>query len=179
MGSLFLDQGLNSGPVCWKCGVLTTGPPGNAFFKCSNHIVCLKQLKHRSKVGKWSKLTPSREDADGKEGSHQYPVVHNASVSPLSPLRWPFSLTWLQDQSWSAGRRSTDWRRGGPLTHTWRWRWSRSVVSDSATPWTVAYQAPPSRGFSRQEYWSGLPFPSPDTHLHYHKNSETDVTGQQ
>ena len=30
-----------------------------------------------------------------------------------------------------------------------------------ATPWTVAYHAPPSVGFSRQEYWSGLPFPSP------------------
>ena len=30
-----------------------------------------------------------------------------------------------------------------------------------ATPWTVAYQAPPSMKFSRQEYWSGLPFPSP------------------
>ena len=30
-----------------------------------------------------------------------------------------------------------------------------------AIPWTVAYQAPPSTGFSRQEYWSGLPFPSP------------------
>ena len=30
-----------------------------------------------------------------------------------------------------------------------------------ATPWTVAYQVPPSMGFSRQEYWSGLPFPSP------------------
>ena len=30
-----------------------------------------------------------------------------------------------------------------------------------ATPWTVAYQAPQSMGFSRQEYWSGLPFPSP------------------
>ena len=28
------------------------------------------------------------------------------------------------------------------------------------TPWTVAYQGPPSMGFSRQEYWSGLPFPS-------------------
>ena len=39
---------------------------------------------------------------------------------------------------------------------------SRSVVSDSLRPpWTVAYQAPPSMGFSRQECWSGLPFPSP------------------
>ena len=34
-------------------------------------------------------------------------------------------------------------------------------MSDSAIPWTVAYQASPSMGFSRQEYWSGLPFPSP------------------
>ena len=30
-----------------------------------------------------------------------------------------------------------------------------------ATPWTAAYQAPPSMGFSRKEHWSGLPFPSP------------------
>ena len=34
-------------------------------------------------------------------------------------------------------------------------------MSDSAIPWTVAHQIPPSMGFSRQEYWSGLPFPSP------------------
>ena len=38
---------------------------------------------------------------------------------------------------------------------------SCSVVSDSAIPWTVAYQAPLSMEFSRQEYWSGLPFLSP------------------
>ena len=36
-----------------------------------------------------------------------------------------------------------------------------SRVQPFATPWTVAYQAPPSMGFSRQECWSGLPFPSP------------------
>ena len=36
-----------------------------------------------------------------------------------------------------------------------------SVVSDSATPWTVTHQAPLSMGFSRQECWSRLPFPSP------------------
>ena len=37
-----------------------------------------------------------------------------------------------------------------------------SVLSDFATPWTVAHQAPLSMGFSRQEYWSGLPFPPPE-----------------
>ena len=34
-------------------------------------------------------------------------------------------------------------------------------MSYSATPWTVAYQAPQSMEFSRQEHWNGLPFPSP------------------
>ena len=38
---------------------------------------------------------------------------------------------------------------------------SLSHVRLFATPWTVAYQASPSMGFSRREYWSGLPFPSP------------------
>ena len=38
---------------------------------------------------------------------------------------------------------------------------SLSRVQLFVTPWTVAHQAPPSMGFSRQEYWSGLPLPSP------------------
>ena len=41
------------------------------------------------------------------------------------------------------------------------WVKSLSHVGLFATPWTVAYQVPPSMGFSRQECWSGLPFPSP------------------
>ena len=45
------------------------------------------------------------------------------------------------------------------------WKWKVKVkslirVRPSATPWTAAYQAPPSMGFSRQEYWSGVPVPS-------------------
>ena len=41
---------------------------------------------------------------------------------------------------------------------------SLSRVQLSVTPWTVAYQAPQSMEFSRQEYWGGLPFPSPGYH---------------
>ena len=46
------------------------------------------------------------------------------------------------------------------------WQWKVKVKSPSrvrllATPWTAAYQAPPYMGFARQEYWSGLPLPSP------------------
>ena len=47
------------------------------------------------------------------------------------------------------------------------WKWKVKVKSLRrarllATPWTAAYQAPPSIGFSRQEYWSGVPLPSRD-----------------
>ena len=46
------------------------------------------------------------------------------------------------------------------------WKWSAKMKSLSrarllATPWTAVYQAPPSMGFSRQDYWSGVPLPSP------------------
>ena len=42
---------------------------------------------------------------------------------------------------------------------------SCSIISDSfETPWTIAHQIPLSIRFSRQEYWSGLPFPSPGDH---------------
>ena len=44
---------------------------------------------------------------------------------------------------------------------------SLSRVQLLATLWTAAYQAPPSMGFSRQEYWSGVPLPSPLTSLSY------------
>ena len=49
------------------------------------------------------------------------------------------------------------------LSNAWKWKVkvkSLGHVRLLATPWTAAYQAPPSMGFSRQEYWSGLPLPS-------------------
>ena len=51
------------------------------------------------------------------------------------------------------------------------WKWEVKVKSLSrvrllATPWTAAYQAPPSVGVSRQEYWSGVPLPSPTKTRH-------------
>ena len=51
----------------------------------------------------------------------------------------------------SQGTLWADGKKVKPLSH----------VQLFATPWTVAYQDPPSMGFSRQEYWSQLPFPSP------------------
>ena len=50
---------------------------------------------------------------------------------------------------------------GTVLSKHCREKESESEVTHLCDPWTVAYQAPLSMGFSRQEYWSGLPLPSP------------------
>ena len=49
------------------------------------------------------------------------------------------------------------------FSNAWKWKGkvkSLSHVGLLATPWTAAYQAPPSMGFPRQKYWSGVPLPS-------------------
>ena len=49
-----------------------------------------------------------------------------------------------------------------PMQESEKWKWkSLSRVRLLSTPWTAAFQAPPPMGFSRQEYWSGVPLPSP------------------
>ena len=70
-----------------------------------------------------------------------------------------------------------------PMHESEKWKWSRSVVSDSERPHTAAPQAPPSMGFSRQKYWSMLPLPSPkwtgmgefnsDDHYIYYRRQES------
>ena len=50
------------------------------------------------------------------------------------------------------------------FSNAWEWKVKVKLLSRVrlfTTPWTAAYQAPPSVGFSRQEYWSGVPLPSP------------------
>ena len=50
------------------------------------------------------------------------------------------------------------------FSNAWKWKVKVKLLSHVwllATPWTAAYQAPLSMGFSRQEYWNGVPLPSP------------------
>ena len=80
-----------------------------------------------------------------------------SSVQSLSCI-WLFATPWLQHARFPCPHQ---------LQQLLKWKkesekWSRSVVSRLvATRWTVAYQALPSMGFSRPEYWSGMLFPSP------------------
>ena len=52
------------------------------------------------------------------------------------------------------------------FSNAWKWKVKVNLLSSVwllVTPWTAAYQTPLSMGFSRQEYWSGVPLPSPMT----------------
>ena len=71
---------------------------------------------------------------------------------------------------WVAISFSNAWKGKGKVK-------SLNRVRPFVTPWTAAYQAPPSMGFSRQEYWSGVPSPSPkwyDNELNF-KNLPRDT----
>ena len=89
-------------------------------------------------------LQPCPTLCDPKDGSPQT-EAHQATVPGILQAR---TLEWV------AISLSNAWKRKVKVK-------SLSRVRLLATPWTVAYQAPPSMGFSRQEYWSGLPLPSP------------------
>ena len=68
------------------------------------------------------------------------------------------------------------------FSNAWKWKVkgkSLSGIRLLATPWTAACQAPPSMGFSRQEYWSGvlLPSPGPCIFIRTHKYSQGQTSG--
>ena len=84
---------------------------------------------------------------------------------PGSSIRGIFQARTLE---WVAISFSSAWKV--------KWKWSHLVVSNLATSWTAAYQAPPSMEFSRREYWSGLPLPSSLSTLNTFKNMKKTKT---
>ena len=81
------------------------------------------------------------------------------SVSVRPQRRQPTRLP----HPWDSPGKSMGWVA---ISFSNAWKWKVKVKSLShvwlcATPWTAAHQAPPSMGFARQEYWSGVPLPSP------------------
>ena len=97
--------------------------------------------------------------------------IFQARVLEWAAICFSKGSSWLRDQtpvSHIAGRHFTIWATREAqrsmllllLSHF-------SRVWLCATPWTTAYQAPPSMGFSRQEYWNGMPLPSPSAILRF------------
>ena len=78
------------------------------------------------------------------------PIDGSPPGSPVPGILQPRTLEWVAIS----------------FSNAWKWKVkvkSLSCVRLLATPWTAAHQAPPSMGFSRQEYWSGVPLPSSNT----------------
>jgi len=128
------------------------------------------------------------EDSSGKTtgvGCHAL-FLPDPGIKPRSPPLWADSfpseppgkpkstgvgsLTLLQGNCWPrnrtrvsciAGRFSTTELQEKPFMLVKVKVKSLNLVRLFVTPWSVVHQAPPSMGFSKQDYWSGLPFPSP------------------
>ena len=109
------------------------------------------------------------------------PSFHYSSLTAKSLQSWP-NLCDPIDGSPQASpvpgilqARTPEWVA---ISFSNAWKWKVKVKSLSrvwllATLWTAAHQAPPSMGFSRQEYWSGVPLPSPSSLTSEYK-SQTD-----
>ena len=84
------------------------------------------------------------------------PIDGSPPVSPIHGILQGRTLEWVAIS----------------FSNAWKWKVKVKLLSQVwllATPWTAAHQAPPSLGFSRQEYWSGVPSPSPPRFTVYRK----------
>ena len=119
----------------------------------------------KSVLVRWMKLEPIIQSEVRQKEKHEY--------SMLLLLLSHFSRVWLCDPTDGSSpgtaipeilqARTLEWIAIS-FSNAWKWKVkvkSLSCVQLSATPWTSAHQAPPSMGFSRQEYWSRVPLASP------------------
>ena len=89
------------------------------------------------------------------------PIEGSPPGSPIPGILQTRTLEWLAitfSKAWK-------WKMKVKSLRLSTWK-LHSRVRLLATPWTAVYQAPPSMGFSRQEYWSGVPLPSPVLYRH-------------
>ena len=132
------DQGSNPWPFAVQGWLLTTGPPrkrGRHFWKWPTWAGHPKDNSYAAAVSLQS--CPTLCD----------PIDGSPPASPVPGILQARTLDWVAIS----------------FSNAWKWKVkvrSLSPVWLLATPWTTAYQAPPSMGFSRQEYWSGVPLPA-------------------
>ena len=134
----------------WEDGPNLSTPSGLA------HLVCLGHQLHHAQgetlpMGTWAGLVTSRgpqPQTHGQTASCRETPSTRDRPSQKAKQMW-------RDSSQSLKTRSQDHVGMGCYGAV-----AKSCLTHG-TPWTVTHQAPPSMGFSRQEYWSGVPFPSP------------------
>ena len=126
---------------------------GLASCLCCLVLLPLRQVSNLSRFGTRGRRTgnsPSAAAAKSLQSSPTLcdPIDGSPPGSPIPGVLKARTLEWVAVS----------------FSNAWKWKVkvkSLSRVQLLATPWTAAYQTPPSMGFSRQEYWSGVPSPSP------------------
>ena len=109
----------------------------------------LNQLSHGGKPG--NRVSAAAKSLQSCPTLYD-PIDASPPGSPVPGILQARTLEWVAISFSNAGK----WKvKVKSLSHVWL----------LATPWTAACQAPPSMGFSRQEYWSGVPLPSPNLSL--------------
>ena len=101
------------------------------------------------------------------------------NLGPWKPLQNPPSDFWMMVSVSNYQTNQVGIIQNSGLSlkykYRYRYRYSLSHVLLFETPWTVAYQVPPLMGFSRQEYWSGLPFSSPNKLIDFLKKLQKKI----
>ena len=124
------------------------------MFKLHLEKVEEPEIKLPTSVGSLKKWDSSRKTSVAAAKLLQscsilcYPIDGSPPGSPVPGILQARTLEWVAIS----------------FSNAWKWKVkvkSLSRVQLLESPWTVAHQAPPSMGFSRQEYWSGVPLPSP------------------
>ena len=133
--------GISGDPQWWPRNILTINEPSSTFLSCSLSspppLCFLGSPSKKTAAAKSLQLCPTLCD----------PIDGSPPGSPIPGILQARTLEWV------AISFSNVWKRQVKVK-------SLSCVRLLATPWTAAYQAPPSMGLSRQEYWSGVPVPS-------------------
>ena len=125
-------------PRDWKRSVFILIPKKDNAKECSHYHHTTALISHAAAAAKSLQLCLTLCD----------PIDRSPPGSPVPGILQARTLEWV-----AISFNAWNWKvKGKSLSHVWL----------LATPWTTAYQAPPSMAFSRQEYWSGVPLPSPE-----------------
>ena len=159
VGGCFMCMCLVAQSCPTLCNPVDSSPPGSSVHR----ILCARILERVTRPSSRDLPNPGIEPGIPHCSWILYHLSHQGSPRILERIACPFHRGTSLPRNWTsvsciAGRFFTSWATrevcGCSISEV-------SRVQLMATPWTVAHQAPPSMGFSRQEYWSGMPFPSP------------------
>ena len=160
----------------------------NLIFKILSTITLEKEMTTHSNVLAWRILGMGEPGGLPSMGLHR--VGHDWAIKHAATAKSLQSCPTLQPQRQEPTRLPSPWDSPGKnigvgchfllqCMKVEREKWSRSVASDpQGPPWTAAFQASPSMGFSRQECRSGVPLPSPaikhgTAHIYFKKETKT------